>query len=376
MERTLQRLVREILARTPGGTEIRPRVETLSIALPLGAEGAPQGPVSLASNLISQVQTLVDAAVVRDLTIRPGRAHCHRCGVSECDHSRPPSCRHIFIGYGPTGVPRWGDFAQVCLDRRHPQVDELFIEPPALLTLLRSGEELQRELLGAFRRSGVVLLGQLGAGFFPVRSRAEEGRGVVALTIQVSAVVGPEGGPRLELNVLGLAPSGEALHTLWERERELAWRRPLRWARTVLAAIETQARQRRSMRGGRPDPVLERAIDGLLSGLARRLERERRARVRRTEHAEERHDAGTRPTRQALEDARLAEAQSLLFDERRATWVVLGERGRTHFFSAEGRLVSSVRYSREAIVRKLGTQVWRRATPKEIEALRDQLSET
>jgi hypothetical protein len=196
---------------------------------------------------------------------------------------------------------------------------------------------------------------------------------VVALTVQIAAVVRPQGGPQLELNVLGLAPSGEALHTLWERERELIWRRPLRWARTILATIEAEAQQRRATHGRWPDPMLERSVDALLRGLARRLERERRARGRRTEHAEERHDAGTRPTRQALEDARQIESAALLFDERSATWVVLGDRGRTHFFSAEGRLVSSVRYSREAVGRKLRTQLWRQATAEEIESFRGRL---
>jgi hypothetical protein len=53
--------------------------------------------------------------------------------------------------------------------------------------------------------------------------------------------------------------------------------------------------------------------------------------------------------------------------------VVLGDRGRTHFFTPDGRLVSSVRYSREAIERKVKLEVWRKATAEVAEALRAKL---
>jgi hypothetical protein len=63
-----------------------------------------------------------------------------------------------------------------------------------------------------------------------------------------------------------------------------------------------------------------------------------------------------------LDDARLVASDSLLVDDRTGAVVVLGERGRTHFFTPDGRHVSSVRYSREAIERKLKSELWRRAT--------------
>jgi hypothetical protein len=52
-----------------------------------------------------------------------------------------------------------------------------------------------------------------------------------------------------------------------------------------------------------------------------------------------------RPTRKAVDDARAA-AGSVMVDERHGTLVVAGE-GRMHFY-ARGKLVSSVRYNREA----------------------------
>ena len=106
---------------------------------------------------------------------------------------------------------------------------------------------------------------------------------------------------------------------------------------------------------------------------ARRLVRDRRARGRRTRHAEARHVSGERPTGKAVEDVRAAVDDAFMLDERSGTLVVLGQRGRTHFFSPEGQLVSSVRYSKEAIGRKIKLKRWRSATTAESTALRDRL---
>ena len=57
-------------------------------------------------------------------------------------------------------------------------------------------------------------------------------------------------------------------------------------------------------------------------------------------------------------------------DDRSGALVVLGERGRTHFFAVEGRLVSSVRYSRDAIARKIQQGVWRRPVGDELARFR------
>ena len=71
-----------------------------------------------------------------------------------------------------------------------------------------------------------------------------------------------------------------------------------------------------------------------------------------------------------MDDARDVDAAALLVDDRSGAFVVLGERGRTHFFSAEGRLVSSVRYRRDAVARKIKLGKWRAATADERERLR------
>ena len=104
-----------------------------------------------------------------------------------------------------------------------------------------------------------------------------------------------------------------------------------------------------------------------------KLERDVRARGRRTRHAEARHASGERPTRKAVDDARVMRGEQCYVDERSGTLVVLGERGRTHFFTAAGQHVSSVRYSKDAIARKLKLEVWREASEDERAALLETL---
>ena len=77
-----------------------------------------------------------------------------------------------------------------------------------------------------------------------------------------------------------------------------------------------------------------------------------------------------------MDDARDANADSMMIDETRGTIVVLGERGRTHFFTPDGRLVSSVRYGRDAIARKIKQDRWRPATADEAESLRSLLADS
>jgi hypothetical protein len=346
----LRRLIRERLARKPGAHLVESQLEPLDLALSVAFRGPPADPRRFAATLTERIDELLDDAVLAAAAFRPGHAYCHRCKSVDCDHSRPPSCRHVCLGFAPTGVPRWEDFAQHCLDLRHPRIDELYRDPPALLAYVQGQDALDGEMLDVFRNPAYELLGQAVAGFFSVRSRAEEGRGVMALTFQVAAWRSRSGGARLALNLLGTTPAGENLERLWDQFGELPWHRAVRWAQSALQSVSGDSA---AVRG---------RVEGVLNGLARRLVQQRRATSRRTRHAEQRHVSGERPTRKAIDDARAADATSLLVDERTGALVVLGERGRTHFFTVEGQLVSSVRYSRDAIARKIHHELWRRAS--------------
>jgi hypothetical protein len=360
----LQRLARELISRKPGGHLIEAGLDQLDLRLRLGLRGSQADPAVFSQQLVAAVDGLLDDLIQHAAIFRPGHAFCHRCGTASCEHSEPPTCRHVFVGYGPTGTPRWEDFAQVCLDTRHPRVDELFSEPPAFVTLIGQPTELRGHLLDAFQAREYDLLGQVCAGFFQTRPRLGEGRGVLALTFQVAASRPSSGRLRIGLNILGKALDGEPLDLMWERHEEIPWRAAVRWAQSALVSV-AQARGERA--------PIERRVEGIVRGLARRLERDQRSRGRRTQHAEDRHLSGDRPTRKALDDAREARSDSVLVDEKNGTLVVAGERGRVHFFTAEGRHVSSVRYSRDAIERKRKLGLWRDAKPGEVEALLEKL---
>ena len=78
----------------------------------------------------------------------------------------------------------------------------------------------------------------------------------------------------------------------------------------------------------------------------------------------------------ALADLARAHGENLLFDTRRETLVVVGERGRAHVFNLAGKLVTSVRYNPEIIERRRQNGVWRPAAAEEIRKVREQVAAT
>jgi hypothetical protein len=56
--------------------------------------------------------------------------------------------------------------------------------------------------------------------------------------------------------------------------------------------------------------------------------------VERTEHGEQRHEDESRPTSEALHDK--AETNEIYLDIESEYYVFVGEKGRTHIFTAEG----------------------------------------
>ena len=237
VRQALHALVRERLARKPGGHLVESQLRELVLRLPLALDGRGACPDRFSRELVKSIDELLDDAVQSVAAFRPGHAYCHRCKSVECEHSRPGSPRHVFIGYAPTGTPRWEDFAQVCLERKHPQVDQLYDQPPVLVTIVQGRDTLRGQMLQAFENPAYELLGQLMAGFFTVNTRAEEGRGVLALTVQVAASRARNGSMRLGLNLLGRSAAGGGLEALWEREQDLPWRKGVRWAQAALQTV-------------------------------------------------------------------------------------------------------------------------------------------
>jgi hypothetical protein len=369
----LQEMARAILARKAGAHLVEGRLPDLDLRLPLVLKGQRADPASFAAGLEAEIERQIDEAIEEEAAFQPGHAFCHRCEAAACEHSRPPTSRHVFLGYAPTGAPRWMEFAQYCLEARHPDFDRLWDAAPAFVTILLDRNDLSGALLGAFQSDGREVLGQVIAGFFTLPSRPGEGRSVIALTFQAVASRTASGRRRVGLNILGSAPEGQDLAMLWERQGDLAWRRAVRWAQAALSTVMRGAGRRPGAKAPLAEAVIERRVMSILQGMARRLEQDVRGRGRRTAHADARHETGERPTRKAVDDVRVAGDGAFLIDERNGAVVVLGDRGRTHFFTPEGRLVSSVRYSRDAIERKRKTGLWRPLAASQAAAMKEAL---
>ncbi|HSF40917.1 MAG TPA: hypothetical protein VLT87_14065, partial [Thermoanaerobaculia bacterium] len=151
---------------------------------------------------------------------------------------------------------------------------------------------------------------------------------------------------------------------------EIPWSDAVRWAQGALQTIESQlARSPRT-----PREVIEQRLDGVVNGLARRLEKGWRGKERRTLHGQQRHSEGDRPTRMAMADFARATPEKLLYDTRKETLVVVGDRGRAHVFSLEGKLVTSIRYNPESIEKRRQRGIWRPAAAHEVSAVRERLA--
>ncbi len=364
----LSRAAGERLARHPLGHLANGRGGGLELTLRIPTNAAGGGLDEAVSEAQTGLEREIEDLLAHRAAFRPGRVLCIRCASAECEHSAPGGPRQVFAGYGATGIPQYMDFGQWLLERQHPEIDHLYRRPPRLVTDVVSGVELTGQLLGAFRerRLDYRIHGQVAAGWFyvpgsngphavsapPSRTGGGQVQGVpggtVALTFQVLSTArkgrrgrhGQRGrrGRRLGLNVLGTGPAGEPLAELYDRLDAIPWAAAVRWSQQALDSIE----RFQGKKSATPERLSGR-IEGVLNGIARRLEHHRRSRDRRTGHAQKRHREGGRPTEMALRDLARAGDESVLFDLRRETLIVLGDKGRAHVWSAAGKLVTSIR---------------------------------
>lgn len=367
LQRALRGLADEArrqLALHPWGHLLGARREPLSLRLDLPLNGREEDLQRAAAEASRAVAEAVQEAVTFRALVRPGRIYCLRCGTADCEHAEPVDPREVFIGYGPTGIPRFRDFGQWLLELKEPRVDELYGKKPVLLTRVTTGEDLSAALLPVYRDkdTGFTLHGQVTAGWFKLADETGD-RHPSALTFQVVSTRGGRGPRRYGLNVLGKGPGGESLDALFQRLGRPPWADAVAWAREALDTLE-QVRKRPRGKGRGRKTVAHR-VEGILGGLARRLEKGRRAKNRKTRHAQTRHAESDRPTDMAQADARRARPDQLYFDPRHETLVVLGDRGRTHVFNQEGKHVTSVRYSPTALDKRKRKGPWRPASAEE-----------
>jgi hypothetical protein len=112
----------------------------------------------------------------------------------------------------------------------------------------------------------------------------------------------------------------------------------------------------------------------MLGRLRSEIERIFRAPSHRTQHAQERHVRGERPTSSAIRDARDAPDERVLRDVRRDTMVVLGPKGRAHLFADDGRHVTSLQLRPGELDRKSSRARWRPVTHEEAQRFRQTLA--
>ena len=378
--RLLAEEARERLARHASGhlTALQGEEVELALRLPLAARGTP--PAELAAAVGADLDRAVTALLTHRAAFRPGAVYCLRCQSADCAHAEPAGPRQVFAGWGTTGLPRFVDYPQLLLERGDPRIDRLYAdgrgEPPALLAHTVLAADLTAELLPAYRDNpaGYRLHGQVAAGWWTVPG-GDGLRHPVALSLQLVSTRPPGVPRRYGVNLIGRGPGGEPLEHVYDRIGELPWAAALRWAQEAVESVG-RAATAKGGKGGETGgaqgggKAAERRLHGILDGLARRLEKKRRADDRKTGHARERHKQGDRPTQMALADLAKAGDDDVLVDRRQDTLVVLGDKGRAHVFNPRGKLVTSIRYAPEAIERRRKRDLWRPASAAEVAALR------
>lgn len=386
IQQALQLLIDEVrdrIDRHPLGHLVAGRGERIDLRLSLPT-ALRDGQIAKTGHAAAEaIQEAVQSLLQHSALFQPGRVLCLRCGVATCEHSGPTDSRQVFAGWSPAGLPRFVDFGQWLLQRRDPRVDLLYREyrePPQVVTVVVPEAELAGSLIPAFkqREDSYRIHAQVAAGWYqaPAPNGPSGYRQPFAISLQVissrtsrSTSRSNRHRRRFGLNVLGIGPGGEPLENLYDRLGEIPWGDAVRWAQGVLVGIEGQLES--SPRT--PPEAVEKRIEGMANAVARRLEKDWRGKERRTRHGQQRHEEKDRPTRMALADLARAAPENLLYDTRRETLVVVGDRGRAHVFNLAGKLVTSVRYNPAIIEKRRNNGVWRPAAAEEIRKVREQV---
>jgi hypothetical protein len=365
--------VRERIDRHPLGHLVVGRGEQIDLRLALPTALRDGQIEKVGRDASESIQEAVQSLLHHSALFQPGRVLCFRCQTATCEHSAPTDSRQVFAGWSPAGIPRFVDFGQWLLQRRDPRVDLLYREPPQLVTVVVGEPELAGNLIPAFRQreDSYRIHGQVTAGWYqaPDPNGPAGIRQPLAVSLQVISSRSRHHRRRFGLNVIGIGPGGQPLEHLYDRLGEIPWGDAVRWAQGVLLGIEGQLDGSPRM----PREVIDKRIEGLVNAVARRLEKDRRGKERRTRHGQQRHAEGDRPTRMALADLARATPENLLFDTRRETLVVVGDRGRAHVFNLAGKLVTSVRYNPESIEKRRKNGLWRPAAAEEVQTVRERV---
>ncbi|MBI4702605.1 MAG: hypothetical protein HY744_15905 [Deltaproteobacteria bacterium] len=357
----LRRLGRELGERQGWARDEAPGVDEMALALTVPLTDGGRVP-ELARELVADFERRLGAALQHRRGFRPGQIYCFHCDQPGCDHSRPGQPTEVFAGYSPTGRPVWKPFVTLCLERGEPRVDQLFGGAPQVIAMAQTGQDLTAELLSGFGRDSLAfdVVGQVVAGLVPKSLglgpiRADSDR--VALTFQVVQVRSGESELRLRTNLIGLSVDDLAQAAARGGSRGVAERLRVALGAARVRIERLGPRLAASERRGQPVDACW-ATQPVLRRLQAEIENVFRLQTRRTVHAERRRLGGERPTSAAVQDARGASDERLLFDVERNTVVVLAPYSRAHVFSVQGRHVTSLQLEPGELERKLGRKRW------------------
>ncbi len=295
-----------------------------------------------------------------------GRVYCFFCDTVDCVHATPPERTDTFSGYSALGKPQWQSFPNFCIALGERRVDAVYGEPPEIIAVIQEAGDLDTDRQPGFGRNSLAfnVLGQVVAGLVPTNlNPARPSASRVAWTIQVIETRAGAEKPRMRLNMLGLSMWDMLEAASGARQREA----PERLRRTIaITRQRVEALGRRAASAERRGEAFDigAAVYRILGRLKNDIERDLREPLRRTRHARERHQSVSRPTSNALRDARNAPADRLLLDTARQTVIVLGPRGRAHVFSPEGRHVTSLQLDPGELDRKVHRGRWRPLDPE------------
>ena len=109
--RRLDALARDLLRRELAGQAPTRPVGPLPLEVEL-RPGSGADEKRRAADLLAELKQRVAEIGDGVVPFRPGRVYCFWCRSNACEHGRPGSPREVFIGYDPTGRPRFTDFGR------------------------------------------------------------------------------------------------------------------------------------------------------------------------------------------------------------------------------------------------------------------------
>ena len=350
------------------------RLERLRVPLDLVLSEDADRPARL-RRFLQDLRHELRESLLASAAFQRGRLFCLRCESSLCEHSLPPSERHVFVGYGQTGRPEWSRFDEWLSARGDPRVDRLFGRGRDLLAVAMPRKEVYSQLLHGFEavQNRFLVLAQCCFGFFPVETG--NGPAAMALTLQLVRTVDREGEGVAGVHWIGKLPEGARSALDEDLLPGLA---------TALRPLRRELGAAARGRGRRTHPVpsqgiaLERFANRclqLVRDLCRDLEHRRRTDRRRTRHAKDRATQADRPTDKALAEALAVTAEQLFEDRQKKTFIVLGARNRVHVFTPAGRHVTSARYEGTEIRHRIERRRWVPCDGERFEEFRQTLAQ-